>query len=55
MSFLKKLFGIDKPKLPEYLSAMTEMADESERTYRGMIQTYNEDVACWRLKRVVRL
>ena len=45
MSFLKKLFGRQKPEKIEYVKAMAEMAAESERTYRGMIETYNSDVA----------
>ena len=48
MSFLGKLFGGSEPEEPdkmEYLEAMSEMAAESERTYRGMIDTYSSDVA----------
>ncbi len=44
MSFLKKLFGRYKSGKMEYVNAMAEMAAESERTYRGMIKTYNSDV-----------
>ena len=44
MSFLRKLFGRQKPDEIEYVKAMAEMAAESERTYRGMIETYNSDV-----------
>lgn len=45
MSFLRRLFGTPRPDKLEYLRAMTEMASESERTYRGMIETYTSDVA----------
>lgn len=44
MSFLNKLFGRQTPDKLEYMKAMAEMAAESERTYRGMIDTYNSDV-----------
>ena len=44
MSFLKKLFGVDKPDKHEYVQAMVEMAAESERTHRGMINLYNADI-----------
>ena len=44
MSFLKKLFGRRMPDKMEYVKVMAEMAAESERTYRGMIETYNSDV-----------
>jgi hypothetical protein len=44
MSFLKKLFGVEKPDKYEYTRAMIEMATESERTHRGMINTYNSEV-----------
>ena len=45
VSFLKRIFGSKKPSNMEYVSAMEEMAEESERTHRGMVQIYNEDVA----------
>ncbi len=44
MSFLKKLFGRQPLRQIDYVEAMTEMANESERTYRGMIKTFNEEV-----------
>ncbi|MEX1231224.1 MAG: hypothetical protein WEB58_13345 [Planctomycetaceae bacterium] len=44
MSFFKKLFGRATPDKVQYVKAMAEMAAESERTYRGMIETYNSDV-----------
>ena len=44
MSFLKKLFGVDKPDKHEYVQAMVEMAAESERTHRGMVSSYNADI-----------
>lgn len=44
MSLFKKLFGRAAPNKIEYVRAMAEMAAESERTYRGMIETYNSDV-----------
>ena len=44
MSFLKKLFGRQRPNKTEYLKAMDEMATESERTYRSMIEIYSSDV-----------
>ncbi len=44
MSFLKKLFGVNKPDEHEYIRAMVEMAAESERTHRGMVNLYNSDV-----------
>jgi hypothetical protein len=34
-----------RPDNIEYIEAMAEMAAESERTYRGMIEIYNEKVA----------
>ena len=43
MSFFKKLFSTKKPNVEAYITAMHEMADESERTYRGMVQIYNQD------------
>ena len=45
MSIFKKIFGRKKPDKYEYLRAMKEMAEESERTHRGMVRTYNKDVA----------
>lgn len=45
MSFLSKLLGRRTPDQREYVLAMAEMAAESDRTYRGMIDTYNSDVA----------
>lgn len=44
MSFLKGLFGRQKPDKIECVKAMAELAAESERTYRGMIETYNSEV-----------
>lgn len=49
MSFLKKLLGVKKPDKYEYTRAMAEMATESERTHRGMVNTYNSDVELGRL------
>ena len=45
MSFLGRLFGRTEPDEIEYLKAMLEMVSEAERTYRGMLNTYNSDVA----------
>ena len=45
MSFLSKLLGRRTPDQRKYVLAMAEMAAESDRTYRGMIDTYNSDVA----------
>ena len=44
MSFLKKLFSRQTPRQVDYIGAMIEMANESERTYRGMIEIYNEEI-----------
>jgi len=44
MSFFKKLFGRQHPDLDAYFKAMEEMASESERTYRGMVNIYNESL-----------
>lgn len=44
MWFLDKLFGRQKADKIEYVKAMVEMAAESERTYRGMVEIYNSDV-----------
>lgn len=49
MSFFKKLFGRQTPRQIDYVKAMTEMANESERTHRGMIEIYNEEVEEGRL------
>ena len=43
MSFLKRLFGSPKPSQIEYVEAMGEMANEAERTYRGMLEIYNAE------------
>ena len=45
MSLFNRLFGSRKPGTKDYFSAMVEMAEESERTYRGMVESYNRDVA----------
>jgi hypothetical protein len=45
MSFFKRLFGRPAPDNFEYVKAMAEMAAEAERTYRGMIDIYNEEVS----------
>ena len=44
MSFLSKLFGQSKPKVEDYIPPMVEMADESERTHRGIVDLYRKDV-----------
>ena len=44
MSFVKTVFGRRMPDKFEYAMAMEEMASESERTYRGMIDLYNSEV-----------
>ena len=44
MSFFKRLFGRKTPDKVKYIEAMAEMAAESERTYRSMIDTYNSDI-----------
>lgn len=44
MSFLKSIFGPRIPDKMEYVKAMVEMADEGERTHRGMIYKYNSCV-----------
>lgn len=51
MSFLNKFFGRQKLGKIEYVKAMVEMAAESERTYRGMIDAYNSDVELGLLSR----
>ena len=43
MSFLRKLVSFLKPSEQEYLEAMIEMANESERCYRHMISDYSMD------------
>jgi hypothetical protein len=44
MGLLQWLFGSQRPDKMRYAEAMSEMAREAERTYRGMIATYNGDV-----------
>lgn len=44
MSFFKRLFGRQHPDFDAYFKAMEEMASEAERTYRGMIEIYNESL-----------
>lgn len=44
MGLFKRLFGLQRPDKMEYVQAMAEMAREAERTYRGMIATYNQDI-----------
>jgi hypothetical protein len=52
MSILGKLFGRrSQPDKFAYAQAMEEMASEAERTYRGMLKVYNDDVAAGLLPR----
>ena len=44
MSFLGKLFGQSKPQLEDFIPPMVEMANESERTHRGIVDLYRKDV-----------
>lgn len=44
MSFLGKLFGQSKPKMEDFIPPMIEMANESERTHRGIFDLYRKDV-----------
>jgi hypothetical protein len=49
VGLLQWLFGHQRPDKMEYVQAMAEMAREAERTYRGMIATYNRDVEIGKL------
>jgi len=54
MWLLKNLFCSPTIRKMDYVAAMAEMANESERTHRGMIDVYNIDIESGLLKTLSR-
>ncbi len=45
MSIFRNIFGRKRVDLQQYFQAMVEMANESDRTYRNMVEIYLDDIS----------